>query len=144
MVCVAVMLLSGLSGQARAGALSSSDSIQAQSLGEVMVTANRYSEVIPSQKLAGKELQALNSFSVADAIRYFSGIQIKDYGGVGGLRFFVFFLGAVTQTRGLSWFWSVQYLRHCSFTASKSQLIIIFLLQCAVFALYRQSESCLI
>ena len=62
------------------------DSIQARSLGEVMVTANRYSEVIPSQKLAGKELQALNSFSVADAIRYFSGIQIKDYGGVGGLK----------------------------------------------------------
>ena len=24
--------------------------------------------------------------SVADAIRYFSGIQIKDYGGIGGLK----------------------------------------------------------
>lgn len=31
-------------------------------------------------------LQSLNSFSVADAIRYFSGIQIKDYGGIGGLK----------------------------------------------------------
>ena len=51
-----------------------------------MVTANRYNEVIPSQKLTGKELKALNSFSVADAIRYFSGLQIKDYGGVGGLK----------------------------------------------------------
>ena len=28
----------------------------------------------------------MNSFSVADAIRYFSGLQIKDYGGVGGLK----------------------------------------------------------
>ncbi len=62
------------------------DSIEEQSLGEVMVTASRYNEVIPSQKLAGKELKALNSFSVADAIRYFSGLQIKDYGGVGGLK----------------------------------------------------------
>jgi outer membrane receptor protein involved in Fe transport len=28
----------------------------------------------------------MNSYSVADAIRYFSGIQIKDFGGVGGLK----------------------------------------------------------
>lgn len=55
-------------------------------LTEAIVTANRYNEVIPSQKLSGEELQRLNSLSVADAIRYFSGIQIKDYGGVGGLK----------------------------------------------------------
>ncbi|MDR1258811.1 MAG: TonB-dependent receptor [Tannerellaceae bacterium] len=55
-------------------------------LDEVVVVASRYREVIPSQKLSGKELEALNSFSVADAIRYFSGIQIKDYGGIGGLK----------------------------------------------------------
>ena len=60
------------------------DSIQ--QLSEVVVVANRYREVIPSQKLSGEKLEALNSFSVADAIRYFSGIQIKDYGGVGGLK----------------------------------------------------------
>ena len=80
------MMGAALGGQAGAATSSSPDSIQTQSLGEVMVTANRYSEVIPSQKLSGKELQALNSFSVADAIRYFSGLQIKDYGGVGGLK----------------------------------------------------------
>jgi outer membrane cobalamin receptor len=55
-------------------------------LEEVVVTATRYKEVIPAQTLKGKELEKLNSFSVADAIRYFSGIQIKDYGGVGGLK----------------------------------------------------------
>ncbi|NLK93347.1 MAG: Plug domain-containing protein, partial [Bacteroidales bacterium] len=60
------------------------DSIQY--LKTVEVIGNSYKEVIPSQKLSGKELEALNSFSVADAIRYFSGIQIKDYGGVGGLK----------------------------------------------------------
>lgn len=57
-----------------------------QHLPEVLVTAKSYKEVIPAQKLTGEELKTLNSFSVADAIRYFSGIQIKDYGGIGGLK----------------------------------------------------------
>ena len=60
------------------------DSIQ--HLEEVVITAKTYQEVIPAQKLTGQELKALNSFSVADAIRYFSGIQVKDYGGIGGLK----------------------------------------------------------
>lgn len=55
-------------------------------LKEVLVVANHYREVIPSQKLSGETLKSLNSFSVADAIRYFSGVQIKDYGGIGGLK----------------------------------------------------------
>ena len=58
----------------------------AQVLEEVVVVGNRYREVIPSQRLSGAKLEALSSFSVADAIRYFSGIQIKDYGGIGGLK----------------------------------------------------------
>ena len=57
------------------------------SLKEVTVTAQRpQTEVIPSQKLSGEELQRLNSNSVADALRYFSGVQVKDYGGVGGIK----------------------------------------------------------
>lgn len=55
-------------------------------LPEVVVTAPSSQETIPVQKLSGEELKSLNSFSVADAIRYFSGIQIKDYGGIGGLK----------------------------------------------------------
>lgn len=56
-------------------------------LREVTVQAVKpYSEVIPAQTLSGKQLESLNSFSVADAIRYFSGVQIKDYGGVGGIK----------------------------------------------------------
>ncbi len=46
----------------------------------------RYREIIPAQTLKEEELQRLNSLSVADAIRYFSGVQLKDYGGVGGLK----------------------------------------------------------
>lgn len=59
-------------------------------LGEVVVTApkHKFSTIspMPLQSLSGKELDKLNSFSVADAIRYFSGVQLKDYGGVGGLK----------------------------------------------------------
>jgi outer membrane cobalamin receptor len=55
-------------------------------LDEVIVVTNRHKELIPAQRLAGERLAALGSFSVADAIRYFSGVQIKDYGGIGGLK----------------------------------------------------------
>ncbi len=56
-------------------------------LGDVAVwgSSNRH-EIVPSQRLSGKQLEALSSMSVADAVRYFSGVQIKDYGGVGGLK----------------------------------------------------------
>ncbi|AYL97771.1 TonB-dependent receptor plug domain-containing protein [Mucilaginibacter celer] len=40
----------------------------------------------PVQVLKGEQLQRLNSLSVADALRLFSGVQLKDYGGVGGLK----------------------------------------------------------
>lgn len=43
-------------------------------------------EVIPVQVLSGAELKKLSVHSVADAVRYFSGAQIKDYGGIGGLK----------------------------------------------------------
>ena len=43
-------------------------------------------EVTPVQMLSGKELKKMSVHSVADAVRYFSGVQLKDYGGVGGLK----------------------------------------------------------
>ncbi|MDR0713178.1 MAG: TonB-dependent receptor plug domain-containing protein [Bacteroidales bacterium] len=78
-VCIGVLL-----GGAVAAAQEAADSVRR--IEEVTVIADRYREVIPSQKLSGKKLEALGSFSVADAIRYFSGVQLKDYGGVGGLK----------------------------------------------------------
>lgn len=57
-----------------------------QHIREVTVIASKYKEVIEPQRLAGAELRMLSSNSVADAIRYFSGVQLKDYGGVGGLK----------------------------------------------------------
>ncbi|MDE6415614.1 MAG: TonB-dependent receptor [Duncaniella sp.] len=56
-------------------------------LGEVLVTARRTErDIIPVQTLTGEELHRLNSNSVADALRFFSGVQVKDYGGVGGIK----------------------------------------------------------
>lgn len=58
-----------------------------QHLDEVVVAVRALpKEVIPVQQLAGEQLSRLSSHSVADALRYFSGLQIKDYGGVGGLK----------------------------------------------------------
>lgn len=54
---------------------------------EVEVTARSLTkDVIVPQTLKGAELQRLNALSVADALRYFSGVQLKDYGGVGGIK----------------------------------------------------------
>jgi hypothetical protein len=59
----------------------------ARRLEAVVVTGERRQAVASSvQRLSGAELQRLSSLSVADAIRYFSGVQIKDYGGIGGLK----------------------------------------------------------
>lgn len=55
-------------------------------LDEVEVVARQNREILPPQKLEGAQLQALSTNSVADAVRYFSGVQIKDYGGIGGLK----------------------------------------------------------
>lgn len=64
-----------------------SDSVAHEVLREVVVTSVRQpSETIPVQTLSGEELRRLNSNSVADALRYFAGVQVKDYGGVGGIK----------------------------------------------------------
>ncbi len=59
------------------------DSVQLQ---EIVITASPYQELIPAQRLKGEELEQLSALSVSDAIRYFSGVQVKDYGGIGGLK----------------------------------------------------------
>ena len=56
-------------------------------LEEVEVSARALTkDIIIPQTLKGAELQRLNALSVADALRYFSGVQLKDYGGVGGIK----------------------------------------------------------
>lgn len=70
---------------ASASAQNPTDSIK--ELHEVTVTSKQPVRTIAtSQTLGGADLQALSTTSVADALKYFSGVQIKDYGGLGGLK----------------------------------------------------------
>lgn len=58
-----------------------------QVLNEVQVKGYELKNQLSAvQKLNIKRGDVFNSFSVADAIRYFSGVQIKDYGGIGGIK----------------------------------------------------------
>ena len=89
MMCAAVqcaLAQDAASGSGRYGQAAASRLDSMQHLREVVVTAQTQRAVIPVQQLAGDELRRLSVHSVADAMRYFSGIQIKDYGGIGGLK----------------------------------------------------------
>ncbi len=55
-------------------------------LREVVVSSRNSQSVIAPQQLEGEQLRRLGSLSVADALRYFAGVQLKDYGGVGGIK----------------------------------------------------------
>lgn len=60
------------------------DSTAIDTLREIRVYGN--APLATVQSLKGAELQSLSSTSVADALKYFAGVQIKDYGGLGGLK----------------------------------------------------------
>jgi outer membrane cobalamin receptor len=64
----------------------SKDSLKEHTIIPVNIQQKNFKEILPAQVLSGEELERLNSQSVADALRYFSGVQIKDYGGIGGLK----------------------------------------------------------
>ena len=66
---------------------SPSDSVRHKHMDEVVVTGRALTkDVIVPQVLKGEELERLSALNVADALRYFSGVQLKDYGGVGGIK----------------------------------------------------------
>ena len=80
LICVALASIA-----ATAGAQTSRlDSVQ--TLGDVSVVGVKPHYLTPSQTLRGDMLRSLSATSVADALKYFSGVQIKDYGGPGGLK----------------------------------------------------------
>lgn len=58
-----------------------------QHIREVVVKSRAaFNETAPSQTLQGAQLERLGNQNVADALRFFSGIQVKDYGGIGGMK----------------------------------------------------------
>ena len=81
---VCMLVVSGITAREAACVPEPSDS--ARSLAEVQVTATASRKLATVQELAGAELQGLSTTSIADALKYFAGVQIKDYGGLGGLK----------------------------------------------------------
>ena len=65
---------------------SKKDTVKETEIVKVDVYKKNFKEILPAQNLSGEQLERLNSHSVADALRYFSGVQIKDYGGIGGMK----------------------------------------------------------
>jgi len=63
----------------------SADSVR--KLSEVTIKSKiRHHETILPQILKGNELERVNAHNVADALRFMSGVTMKDYGGIGGLK----------------------------------------------------------
>lgn len=69
-------------GQERGRDRAMTDSVY--QLREVVARAVR--DLTPNQTITRRQLDALPSGSVADALRYLAGVQIKDYGGLGGQK----------------------------------------------------------
>ena len=53
-------------------------------INEIVVDGHK--EVSANQVINYKQIQSLPSSSVADALKYMAGVQIKDYGGLGGQK----------------------------------------------------------
>ncbi|SFE51438.1 Outer membrane cobalamin receptor protein [Chitinophaga sp. CF118] len=67
-------------------AVAAQDTAALHTLQTVTIFSAKSNSVTPVQTLNGVALERMNSLSVADATRYFSGVQLKDYGGLGGLK----------------------------------------------------------
>ena len=83
------LLMQGVYFQGFAGfedSFNLADTVAVHDLEGVTIVAQHHREIIPAQRLSGEKLERLNSHSVADAIRFLSGVQIKDFGGIGGLK----------------------------------------------------------
>lgn len=65
------------------------DSLHAKKLNEVKVDGRAiriHRSALPTQELNSKEIASLNATSVSDVSKYFAGVNVKDYGGIGGLK----------------------------------------------------------
>lgn len=66
------------------------DTLRGATLDSVMVEARvpltRVSASVPVQSLGASDISALGLRDMAEAIRHFSGVSVKDYGGIGGLQ----------------------------------------------------------
>ena len=66
------------------------DSTKTHLIQEVTITEKQLNSEVhstaPLQILSSKQIEQLNVLQVSDAVKYFSGVSVKDYGGIGGLK----------------------------------------------------------
>ncbi len=66
------------------------DTIQSHSIQEVTISEKYLNSEVrsttPLQILSAKIIEQLHVLQVSDALKYFSGVTVKDYGGIGGLK----------------------------------------------------------
>jgi vitamin B12 transporter len=66
------------------------DSTKTYTIQEVTITESYINSEVrstaPLQILSSKNIENLNVLQVSDAVKYFSGVTVKDYGGIGGLK----------------------------------------------------------
>ena len=66
------------------------DTIQIKRIKEVIVNAkrlpNKINSTTPIQILDSKTIHTMGLQSVADAVKHFTGVTVRDYGGIGGLK----------------------------------------------------------
>ena len=91
--CVLILYMSSIVAFAQDGKIriiEEKDTSTVHSLDEVVVTTSTSTKetraTAPLQILSGEALEGLNAIQVADAIKHFSGVMVKDYGGIGGLK----------------------------------------------------------
>ena len=81
------------------------DSIHVRNLKEVTVNGQALKNArasMPVQIITNKEMALLNANNVSDIAKYFSGVTVKDYGGIGGMKT-VSLRGMGTQYTGVSY-----------------------------------------
>ena len=91
--CVLILYMSSIVAFAQDGKIriiEEKDTSTVHSLNEVVVTTSTSTKetraTAPLQILSGEALDGLNAIQVADAVKHFSGVMVKDYGGIGGLK----------------------------------------------------------
>ncbi|HEY8781429.1 MAG TPA: TonB-dependent receptor [Mucilaginibacter sp.] len=69
--------------------MASAQSDSTKKLKEVKVNTKplpKIQTITPSQQISANDFDRYSAFNVADAVRDFAGVNIKDYGGIGGLK----------------------------------------------------------
>jgi outer membrane cobalamin receptor len=71
-------------------AFAQQDTVKSHELREVEIRSalpqSSFRTTAPQQTLSADQLERSGALQVSDAVKHFSGVQVKDYGGIGGLK----------------------------------------------------------